>query len=261
MKHRLSRTIPLLFVSIMGIFLILGSFRSAGQSRSPQKDNANRPFPAGSKHSGPLPVAELGVASTEASAERARRQGREGRYKNSYPFIVDPGKLVDGAQETTKLRIVDWVGELKPFPASTSAAVIVGTIMNSKAFVSEDRTNVYSDFQIRVDEILKQNATVGLVVGGLEVATRAGGTVRFPSGHIKHYIVSGNGIPKVGSQYVLFLWKRFPELSEYEIYMGAAYELREGRAYPLDDYHPELEGIETTTLLAKVKAAIAESPN
>lgn len=259
MNDRLPKSRLLLPFFMVGTFLVIGSFQTAGQSRSPQKATPDKSIKTPSKHSGPLPVADLAATLTETPAEQIHRQSRENRIRNYFPFITDPGKLVDGQQESVMVVISDYVGVVDSFPASASAAVIIGTVSNAKGFVSQHRTYVYSDFQIRVDEILKQDVTAGLAVGGQVVASRTGAAVRFPSGHLRHFLALHQGMPKIAVQYVFFLLKPDPAFPEY--FVSAAYALGDGKAHPLDDYHPELEGIDAAMLVAKVKSAIAASQN
>jgi len=85
----------------------------------------------------------------------------------------------------------------------------------------------------------------GSVPGVHVVGTRQGGTVRFPSGHLKDYIIQGQGIPKVGVRYLLFLW-RGADAHELSYCIDTAYELgTDGKVYVLDFVKPytEYEGV------------------
>ena len=230
------------------------------QPKQPAKAPQARQFEL-PKHSGPPPLAEFGVASTESPAEQLRRQNRESRSGGWGFFapISDPGRVVDGLEETDGMTIIDYAGRFDPFPAADSAAIVLGTVIGARGFIRNDRTFVYSDYRIRVDEILKQDQAANIAAGTTIVASRIGATVRFPSGHIRRYFISGHGMPKVGAQYLLFLLR--PDLShpEYWICTGAAYELSDGKGFPLDDYQPSLEGIDVTELLARARKAIADS--
>jgi hypothetical protein len=155
--------------------------------------------------------------------------------------------------------ISDPAGKVNPFPASRSSAVVMGTVLSGKAYVSKDHTSVYSDYQVRIDKVLKQDPTTNLTVGGRLVATRGGGIIHFPSGHIRHYINHGEGSPAIGSQYLFFLIKPtdFPA-PEYDVIMG--YELRNGQVRPLDDISMEFDNVNETEFLSKVQAAIGGRP-
>lgn len=250
----------LAFAFVVPIALCAALPYSQQQPTQPGKAAQARDVIHPSKHSGPPPLAEFGAPSSETPAEQIRRQSREIRGKDSFGgFISDPGRFVDGREETDGFVIIDYAGAFDPFPASMSTAVVVGTVISAKGFVSHDRTFVYSDYRIRVDEILKQDETTKLAVGGTIVASRTGATVRFPSGHTTRYFLHGHGMPKIGAQYLLFLFRDDASHPEYWIGIGAAYELAEGKGFPLDDFQPKLEGIDSSELLARAKNAITAS--
>ncbi len=87
--------------------------------------------------------------------------------------------------------------------------------------------------------------------------------MRYPSGHISIFRISGLGMPRVGCKYTLFLThdfllKGYREEQEFRILTG--YELREGYVFPLDrsgvvnfDAHKDED---ETTFLNKVRDAI-----
>jgi hypothetical protein len=211
-----------------------------------------------SKYSALPPRGEFQDNQIELAPDQERRQLRESRYKGNYPEVKDPADTYPtGPPEDSTYVINDYAGKVDAFPASRSAAVVVGTVLGGKAFVSKDRTYVYSDYQVRVDQVLKQDPTANLSVGGRLVASRGGGTIHFPSGRIRNFINHGEGMPAIGSQYLLFLVKpNIPE-PEYEIIIGGAYELRNGKAHPLDDINTELDNVSEPEFLDKVRNAIA----
>ncbi len=217
-----------------------------------------------SAYSGLPVVGEFQENQIEAAPDRERRQTREKRYSNSnLPRpVADPGPLVDGQSETTNLRFIDYVAvgkssDPRGIPVSVSTAVVVGTVLGGKCFVSKDHNYVYTDYQVKVDQILKQDAGASLSVGGELVAAREGGAVHFPSGHVTNFLTVGDGLPEIGSQYILFLWRSNPALPEYEIILDAGYQLKSGRVYPLDDVNSQYVGVDAATFLDEVQKAIA----
>jgi hypothetical protein len=216
----------------------------------------------GSRYSAELPKGEFQDNQIEMVPDQDRRQLRESRYKGAYAEIKDPADSnPTGPAKQTIYVIKDYVEKLDPFPASRSAAVVIGTILSSKAYVSKDRTYVYSDFQVRVDEVLKQDSPMNLVVGGRIVASRGGGTIHFPSGRTNDYVNHGEGMPAIGSQYLFFLAR--PSIitePEYQIVTGGAYELRNGMVHPLDDSSLELDNTSEQELVSKVRTATGAKP-
>jgi hypothetical protein len=254
MFHRKLITIMIaLFVFALGAWAQSTSPTSAKPADEPLK---------GSKYSAELPKGEFQDNQIEMVPDQDRRQLRESRYKGAYSEIKDPADSnPTGPAKQTIYVIKDYADKLDPLPASRSAAVVIGTILSGKAYVSKDRTYVYSDFQVRVDEVLKQDFQMNLVVGGRMVASRGGGTIHFPSGRINDYVNHGEGMPAIGSQYLFFLAR--PSIitePEYQIVTGGAYEVRNGVVHPLDDFNVELDNTSEAELISKVRTATGAKP-
>lgn len=227
-----------------------------------------------SKHSAWATMGEF-EDKTESPEQRQHRLLRESHIARLSPISSepynDPGLLVDGQSETIGVIFIDYVvvqkpgtenavPELRGIPASMSNAVIVGTILSGKSFMSSKHDSVYTDYQIRVDQILKPDNSANsanLAVGQQLVASRMGGKIHFPSGHITDFYIAGRGLPKIGSQYILFLIKPASDLPEYRIGFPAGYEITNGHVYPLDDVNQEYEGMSERAFLGLVRDAIA----
>jgi len=213
-----------------------------------------------SKYSGPLPAGEFRNQQVELPRDAERRIVRETRYKGTYPEVRDPVELnPNGPPEDGVAVISDYAGPVNPLPASWAAAVVIGTVLDGKAFVSDDRTYVYSDFHVRIDEVLKQDDPINLAAGGQLVASRGGGTIRFPSGRVRHYVNQGEGMPTVGSRYLLFLGRPNISEPEYEVIIGAIYEIKNGKVHPLDDISTQMDNTNEQDFVGKVRDAIKAS--
>jgi hypothetical protein len=257
MNLHLPRTSILFCAGFAGLFVALGSFHPAAQPRQVKQVAPTPTRP--SKHSAlPPTAAELNGNSYESPADVARRHEREARHRGFYrQAVLDPGAPAGGDPETSHFTFFEYYGAIDPFPAS-AATVVIGTVVAGQSYVSSDRTYVYSDYKVQVDSILKQDPTAKLTTGAQVTVSRPGGRVRFPSGHVTHFLIMGMGFPKVGAKYVLFLSKPDPDGIVYEV--ATAYELDSSLVQPLDDYEPQFEGMDSTTFLAKVKDAIANPP-
>ena len=87
---------------------------------------------------------------------------------------------------------------LSDLPADKSDAVIEGQITSAKAFLSEDKTGVYSEFTIRVSRVLKVSPDLSVSPDDAIVAERFVGRVRYPSGKVIRYSIEGQGSPLKG---------------------------------------------------------------
>ena len=147
-------------------------------------------------------------------------------------------------------------------PVDRSDAIAVGVITGSRAFLSNDKSEVYSEFYLQVEQILK-DGTQSVSLGAVITTTRSGGIVRFPSGTRYVYRLSKQGWPATGSRYVLFLRKN--QSGDFDIVTG--YKFRDGVAEPLDGipgYRVALQlqkyaGTPEPDLLDAIKTAVANS--
>jgi hypothetical protein len=247
-------------IAVIGIaaFAGIGIFHANGTQVVPlQNTKGLTAAKMASKHSGAPPMAELESGPTETMEAQSRRQLRESRNKGFYAEIKDPGKEVEGEAETLTLSFLNISGELEALPVASSNAVLIGTVKDAKAFVSQDHTYVYSDFTIAIDTIIKPDSGRALTLNEQIVASRTGGSVRFPSGHITHFMIHGQGLPEVGSRYVLFLWKPHPQINEYQI--DRAYQIKNGRIQSLDDGKPfsGFDDMDVLAFLGQLETAVA----
>jgi hypothetical protein len=155
-------------------------------------------------------------------------------------------------------------------PASQSDVIVIGQVKSAQAFLSEDKTNVYSEFTVVVDEILKNDSSSGVILGNSITTVRNGGGVRFPSGKVIQRGFGGRPFPLTDRRYVFFLNYKNDE-QDYPII--TAYELRSGAVFPLDGFdidgrllepyaeYQKYKGWDEASFLNKIREAIVQPPN
>lgn len=121
-----------------------------------------------------------------------------------------------------------WIG-LSALPVEQSDIIVLGHILGREAHLSDDRTGIYSEFTVQIEEVFRDTTRTPQVLGSLSV-NRAGGSVRFASGKIQKYEIAGQGMPGAGSQYVLFLRKS----AAGDLLILTGYEFVGGNVTPLD---------------------------
>lgn len=178
-----------------------------------------------------FPIAEFASSETKDAKRRARAEKRDKSH-----WRVDPNSVSDS---TVRVDSVDF--SLPAFPTKEAQAVIIGTISDAKAYLSNDKTGVYSVFVVLIEEILKHSGK--LTVGSAVEAEREGGRVKFPSGRTHLYTISEQDMPRVGGRYVFFLTKTNTE-DVFEIITG--YEIRVDSVSPLDEL-PQTRAYENAT--------------
>ncbi len=183
--------------------------------------------------------------------KQAKRQVRSKKYDKS-EWRINPNDVADST-----VRVDYFDPNFPDVPVEQSDAVIVGEILNAHAYLSNDKTGVYSEFSVKVHEIVKSDGTI--TPAGLIDVEREGGRVRFPSGKVHSYSIDKANMPQVGSHYILFL-KRQTEEQPYHLLTG--YELRGDRVYPLDELNQFKvhKGAEKGPLLSKINSILAPLP-
>ena len=241
---------------------------SRSQTTSPKQDSK----PDMKKFFAEFPIVDLDAPEPSDPDERARRRARNKRYDNT-----------DRDAETTKLFMFQeatgavslgapsahWPVE-PAFPVTQSDVIAIGEVTDARAQISNDKTNVFSEFTVLIKDVYKNTASAALTPECVITVARYGGRVRLPSGKI---IIRGylhQSMPQTGRRYLFFL-KSNEEVQTYSIITG--YELRSGRVVPLDGSRmfegggvPQLKeydryvGAKEAPFLKEIKDAIAHSP-
>jgi hypothetical protein len=244
---------------IFTILVLVALALAKGQGQSPASSRAQT-----AKDFDYVPVAdydnstltEMNVDDPEA---RALREAKGKRHQTGFKgFIKD--------RDTGGFPILGfrYTAPLPALPVS-SDVVALGEVVDAHAYLSNDKTGVYSEFTIRVDEVFRDRGLRPVVPGSLIVAERTGGRVRFPSGRVLLYGNRGEGMPRQGRRYLFFL-----KGNDQQYAILTAYELRSGRVYPLDgkdapggeggDWAGDVyQGADVTQFLREVQMAIAQA--
>ena len=198
-----------------------------------------------------VPKASYVSALPSDPNERAVRSARNSRYDKRFSVPFD-----ETSADTKKRSIIsDWYLYVPALPIVESDAVVVGEVTASSGHLSNDKTGAYSEFVIRIDEVLKEDSGLS---NEFVIAVREGADVELPSGRIVRYEIVHQGLPQVGRRYVLFL-KYNEQGNDYDILTG--YELRKERVLPLDKVQPFAiyKTQREDTFLDSVREAIARS--
>jgi hypothetical protein len=235
-----------LFIGLAVIHMVRTDAATSSQEKAGNKNT--------DEYLGPIVDYDLDyrAAAVADPKERELREARGRRYNQRAPDPLGdlPSNWVGFATGA------DWYIGVPALPLAQSDAVIVGEVAASEAHISNDRTGVYSEFSIRVDEVLKNHLDTPLSVGDVTVGEREGGIVRFQGGRLFEYMVYHQGMPRSGRKYLFFLSGN-KQGGDYSII--TAYEFRGGEVIPLDDSSAfaSYKGSEEQVFLNRVRAAIA----
>ena len=178
-------------------------------------------------HSHDLPT--LDYENEVAKPKSKERKEKGNHFKGSAnPATMKPIDELPEGVEPLPITGAWWSG-LSALPTEQSDAVVLGVVTSRDAYLSEDRTGIYSEFTVLVSEIFKDPAKT--IISGAPISVnRSGGAVRFKSGKIQKYQIAHQGMPDVGAQYVLFLRKT----SDDDLLILTGFKLVNGHITPLD---------------------------
>lgn len=207
--------------------IVLLALIFAGPLRSQRRNDSETTTIA---REGEIPIVEFEGKTTRSS--KLQVESQELRINRSRKF--DDWQLVrkPATADVSRVKIkIGWQTGISALPVEKSDVVLIGTVSDSQAFLSNDKTGVYSEFSIQIAQLLKNISHSPLITGASITAERMGGRVRFSSNSLVTYIVSGQGMPRLGSRYAFFLAydeqrQTYPLLT--------AYELNNGLVVPLD---------------------------
>jgi len=125
-------------------------------------------------------------------ADRIKRQAKNEKYdKSEWPIIAN-----DVADSTVRLHQIN--PDLPAFPVRQSTLIVIGRIASASAYLSNDKTGVYSEFDVVVEELLKNAISQQPLVGSSIEAIREGGRILFPLGRVHWYGIAKQGMPPGG---------------------------------------------------------------
>ena len=218
-------------------------------------------------------------AFTRNQQDQAKWKLREEEQKKHFPIAdfnePEPKEGVEREQRKQKRKRKNGLGlvNLKPepnsggglflphnqfnfpaLPVKESSVVVIAEVLRSEAHLSEDKTAVFSEFTIRLTDVLKADSSLQ---SSEMIVERLGGYVRYPDGRKLLYRVGTGGMPRVGARYLFFL-KPSPEL-DYSIL--TAYEFGDKGIIPLDSsgQFQQYEGYDSNALRSLVVEEISKA--
>lgn len=203
-----------------------------------------------------FPIVDYDAPEPADEKARQKRRAKNSRF-DKQGMVSKPHNAGKGMSTT---HHDDWEVGLPPLPITQSDVIVVGEVVSAQAHLSNNKGGVYSEFSIRADELLKNSVQPEIAADSLIVAEREGGRVRFAPDVVELSSISGQGMPREGRRYVLFL-KRVDGEESYHIVTG--YELLENGVLPLDkrgfsgSKFDVYKGMDATKFLQTLREAIA----
>jgi hypothetical protein len=148
---------------------------------------------------------------------------------------------------------------MPPLPFGRSSIAILGEVVKTQPYLSEDKRQLYTEFTVRVNEVFWTSSGFAVNGGDTVLIVREGGSLRLPDGRVVTRVLRGRGNALQGARkYVLFLGDT-PGIARY--YVETAYELHSGRVIPTEVHCSLQEANDLSAkgeqgFLATVRAAI-----
>jgi hypothetical protein len=230
-------------VITLGIFLVTPS--TQGQKKDDDKSLVENPSQ--------FPIADFASASSDANSN-------ERKAKDIYFDRARYGKIVEDVRIKYITYAESWIESLPAIPVKRSNIILTGSVAGSRAFLSKNKTNVYSEFNVKVDSLVRTDNGIAITPEQIIAVNRMGGGVRFASGHIQNYWLSGAGALEMGEKYIVFL-KRDDSMGGFLLL--TAFKIENEKIFPIDDTLgvAAYKGVMYTEFLKEIEKAITTSQN
>jgi hypothetical protein len=248
--NKLTAFLAVIFLSTVAASLT--TLRSTNQDATNSVGRGSQQREAHERRKDRFPVAEYDAPEDADPDKRKERKGKGRRYDNS-AFV----RKQSSTDITETVFNTEWYQGAEALPVRQSQKIVVGVVIGSEAHLSNDKSGVYMEFVVEIEEVLKSNG--GDLAGGTKISVdRPGGVVRYPGGHKRLYRFSNMNAPAVGQEYIFFLKQPEPAQNYGVI---TAYELGAQGVTPLDSLSifQTFAGMDKAAFLRKVREAILAS--
>jgi hypothetical protein len=186
---------------------------------------------------------------------------RSERYNIPNPNLPELGE----DSEVGLVQLPATHSKKDPMPFDASDVVVVGTVTAGQSYLSNDKRDIYSEFKVKLQEIIQNSDTVYLRTSDSIDIQRKGGAIRLPSGKVLTRALRADSMPEIAGRYLLFL-KYDQSTEDYTVLNG--YQLAGNEVYRLDDLswtdsnYPKLvhplrsEGVTEDQFLARAKSVL-----
>jgi len=218
---RISKSTYFLFgVTVTIMTLSVTVFTGGENSNSAQQNRSSR-TPSLYEKRERYPIAEANEVEPSDLLKKAKLKKQKQRYDKDAPFTRP------GPQDEELAFRPEAQFDFPALPIAKSDVILVGQVLQAQAHRSENKLNVFSNFDVRIDEVLKGS---NLSVGRIVTVQRIGGFVKYEDGRKVLFRLSGNGMPAVGARYAFFLTAVDEDYS-----LLTAYEFGADGVMPLDN--------------------------
>lgn len=215
-----------LLVALIALTLIFSLVRRNhffidAQARS-QKDPKAQRYEEAIRH---FPTVDYNEPDLPDTEENRPKKEKKKRFNNLMKWVSPtPQSYI-----AENLAIPEGLFNFPALPVANSDIILIGVVGETKAHLSENKRNVYSEFRVAIETVFKTNSQQAKQ-GSVVTVDRIGGFVTYENGQKILYRMSGMYMPKIGGRYLFFL----NSINKHDYKILTAYELTEAGVIPLD---------------------------
>jgi len=198
-----------------------------------------------------FPIAEFDEQEPSDPQKQATFHTKKARHNKGVLVFKNPDPDIGGGGFYPERQF-----EFPALPTGLSDVIVLGEVLEAQAHLSEDKSNVYSEFTIRVAKAFKSRGDLPAQI----TVERLGGWVKYPDGRKLIYLFGSANMPRVGGKYLLFL-KYIPQSEDLTILTG--YEFGPTGVSPLDPsgQFEAYRGISENSFFLDLNNALAKPSN
>ena len=160
--------------------------------------------------------------------EKQKQHGK--LFKHTGPrlraLVTEQTGVIEVAQDAPDLFILPESGPKPPVLQSAvcnANAVVVGTLNSKNSQLTEQGNFIFTDYEMAVEEVIKNNSAAPIALNNTITVTRAGGVVQL-NGRVIRAKVEDFKPMAVGQRYLLFL-RFIPATGSYLAYGNGSFQL------------------------------------
>ena len=241
--HKLTYVILVLMIGTLSL-----AGRETQQLAAVQNDTQEKAKQKEEEAKKNFPVADYNEPDPLDSSKRALHKQKQKRHNGLGLVSKNPAANTGGGVFLPRGQF-----DFPALPVAQSDVIVLGEVVEATAHMSEDKTNVYSEFSVRVSALFKGTAFIN---NSTIVVERIGGFVLYPDGRKLLYRWGTALMPRVGGKFVFFLKNTPAE----DLSILTAYELKDGKICPLDwsGQFESYRGVTEADFLTALNHALAQ---
>jgi len=198
-----------------------------------------------------FPTAEYEEPDLADARKNRLRKEKQKRHNNFKIVSSSPAEW-----QAERVFIGEGAFNFPALPVERSAYILIGKVADAQAHVSENKKNVYSEFTVSVERVLK-TAKSSIMEGSEITVDRIGGHVKYPDGRSVLYRIAQTNMPAIDGRYVFFI----TSINNEDYTLVTAYGIEAQGVVPLDDspQFEEMRGLSEEAFLRNLQEFLAKS--